>query len=471
MKSQNKNFLYNIVYQLLTFIIPFLTVPYISRVLGVNNVGIYSYTYSIVYLFMLVGMLGFNNYGSRVIASCKDDREKLSFMFSSIYTLQLVINFIAIVGYVFYLLFFCKDYMLIAIIQGLFLISICFDINWFFFGIEKFKLTIIRNLIVKGLSVVFVFLFVKTSNDLWKYTLIMSGATLLSQIYLILIVNKYVKFKLVNLVHIKKHIKDVLILFIPVIAFSIYRVMDKTMIGIFSNLNEVAYYEYAEKLMNIPTAIISALGTVMLPRMSYLYHKDDKEAEKTIEESMKLTIKMSTIMFLGILLVADEAVLVLFGNDFLKSIDILKILSVTIIASAFANVIRTHFLIPLKKDKIYVKSTIGAAIINLLLNLIFIKKIGALGACIGTIAAEFFVMLYQICCTFKNLDYFKYFKMFAYELAINLSLVCLAGLVCSFVNNIYIRLIFKIIIVLIIFLIINKKFILEDFFGKSNKND
>lgn len=467
MRAENKNFLYNIIFQLLTFIIPFLTVPYVSRVLGVNNVGIYSYTYSIIYLFMLVGMLGFNNYGSRVIASCKDDRDLLSKEFSSIYTLQLIANIIVIFVYVLYLLFFCKEYLLIATIQGIYLVSICFDINWFFFGIEKFKLTIIRNIIIKFLSIILVFLFVKSRQDLSIYTLIMSSSTLLSQLYLVAIVHKYAKFKFVKFCEISKHIKEVLILFIPVLAFSVYRVMDKTMIGIFSTVDEVAYYEYAEKIMNIPTAVISALGTVMLPRMSYLYSKNDSSTKIVIGQSMKLSLKIATIMCLGILLVADEAVITLFGKDFFKSSLILKLLSLTIIASAWANVVRTHFLIPLKKDKIYVNSTIGAALINLFLNLIFIKYYGALGACIGTIAAEFFVMFYQIFYTKNELDHNKYCKRFILEFLIDLVIVLIAYFFGSFISNIYFRLVFKIIFVVVTFLLINKKFIIEEFFGKK----
>ena len=163
MRSENKNFLFNTVYQLLTFIIPLITTPYISRVLGVENVGIYSYTYSVVYMFMLAGMLGINNYGNRSIAAVRDDKEQMSRSFASIYLLQLGVCLVALIGYSIYLVFFCKEYKTIAVIQGLFLLSVCFDINWFYFGIEKFKLTIFRNLIIKLSSLALIFIFVKIS--------------------------------------------------------------------------------------------------------------------------------------------------------------------------------------------------------------------------------------------------------------------------------------------------------------------
>ena len=280
MKAQNKNFLYNIIYQLLTFFVPLITVPYVSRVLGAENVGIYSYTYSIVYIFMLSGMLGINNYGSRTIARVRDDKDELSRTFFSIYFLQLMINIIALVLYSIYVLVFANSYKSVYFIQTIFLISICFDINWFFFGLEKFKITVTRNLIIKILSVILVFIFVKDKGDLNVYTFIMSFSALLSQIFLIIILPKYVKLKKVKFKEIFSHFKEILYLFIPVLSFSIYKVMDKTMIGLFSSVTQVAYYEYAEKLMNIPTAVISALGTVMLPHMSYIMQNDKEKCKK-----------------------------------------------------------------------------------------------------------------------------------------------------------------------------------------------
>lgn len=163
MKSENKNFLLNVAYQLLSYVFPLITVSYISRRLGVDNVGIYSYTYSIVYMFMLAAMLGINNYGNREIAKVRDNRDELSRVFWSIYRLQLMVVGVVIVGYLSYLLLWCKAYKEIAAIQFLYLVSVGFDINWFYFGLEKFKLTITRNCIIKVLSLVLILCFVKTS--------------------------------------------------------------------------------------------------------------------------------------------------------------------------------------------------------------------------------------------------------------------------------------------------------------------
>lgn len=469
MKTQNKNFLYNIIYQLLTFFVPLITVPYVSRVLGAENVGIYSYTYSIVYIFMLSGMLGINNYGSRTIARVRDDKDKLSRTFFSIYFLQLMINIIALVLYSIYVLVFANSYKSVYLIQTIFLISICFDINWFFFGLEKFKITVTRNLIIKILSVILVFILVKDKGDLNVYTFIMSFSALLSQIFLLIILPKYVNLKKVKLKEIFSHFKEILYLFIPVLAFSIYKVMDKTMIGLFSSVTQVAYYEYAEKLMNIPTAVISALGTVMLPHMSYIMQNDKEKYKKTIFDSMKLVSKLSTIMCLGLILISSDAVKVLFGSEFEASSSILILLSTTILASSWANVIRTQFLIPLKKDKIYIRSTFVAAVVNLFLNIILIRRYAAVGACIGTIVSEFVVMLYQLFSTKNDLEYKKYMICLIGEGIQSFIIIIIAFIFSIFIHNVYLRLIAKVSISALLFVLLNKEYIIHDFLGKNKE--
>lgn len=467
MKGQNKNFLYNIIYQLLTFFVPLITVPYISRVLGAVNVGIYSYTYSIVYIFMLFGMLGINNYGSRTIASVRDNKEKLSKCFFSIYYMQILINILAIIIYYIYICFIAKDYIIIYFIQSISLVSICFDINWFFFGIEKFKITITRNLIIKLLSVVLVFLLVKDVNDINIYTFIMAFSTLISQLFLIVLLPKYVSVQKIKIKEIFSHFKEVLLLFIPVLAFGIYKVMDKTMIGLLSSVTQVGYYEYAEKLMNIPAAIISALGTVMLPHMSYMVQKDATKYKKTIYDSMKLVCKLSTIMCLGLILISKDVVTILFGSEFEASSPILILLSFTILASSWANVIRTQYLIPLKKDKIYILSTLFAAIVNLTLNVLLIKKYAAIGACIGTIISEFFVMFYQIFATWNELEYYKYMYCFIKEFFRACCIIIIAFILSSFISNFYIKFAVKILIAILLFVLFNKKYIVYEFFGRK----
>lgn len=463
MKTENKNFIFNAVYQLLIYVFPLITIPYVSRVLGVNNIGIYSYTYSIVYIFMLLAQLGINNYGNREIARHRDDIIERSRLFLSIYTFQIITCFIMIVGYCLFLLSVEQNYSTIFYVQTIFLISVFFDINWFYFGLEKFKITITRNLIIKVLSVIFIFLFVKEKDDLWKYSLILAVATLLSQMYLFTILHKYVKFVKFSLIDVLSHIKGILVLFIPVVSFAVYRVMDKTMIGYFSSVTELGYYENAERIINIPISVITALGTVMLPRMSYLYNNDKSEVNDVLFSSMKLALILACIMTCGAMFISDDISLVLFGPEFAKSGNIIKILSFTIIASAWANVIRTQYLIPRGEDKIYVKSTIGGAITNLICNIIFIPIWGAYGACIGTLVAEFFVALYQSYCVRKVLPIYKYGMICLPNFARCLLIMFIVVLLGNCIEALFARFIIEIILALVLFVIFYYQYITKEF--------
>lgn len=466
MKLQNKNFLYNILYQFFVFIIPLVTTPYISRVLGVDNVGIYSYTYSIVYYFMLLAMLGITNYGSREIAKCSNKIER-SEMFLSIYFLQIFMSIICIILYLLLTFLLHAKYLNIMLINICFLFSVLFDINWFFYGLEKFKITISRNIIIKLLSLIFVFAFVKNANDLWKYSLIIGASTLISQMFLWFFIRKEIVFIKIKLEDVFQHLKPCIILFIPVIAYSIYRVMDKTMLGSIAGTLNLGYYENAEKIINIPVAIINALGVVMLPSMAKIVNDD--ELKEKILYSFKLILLFIIPIFFGLIVVSDNFSILFFGQEFEQSGFIIQLLSITFVFSAIANVIRTNYLIPKKLDKIYVKSTILGAIVNLIINSILIPYYGYIGASIGTICAEFIVMLYQIVKTKNFIDYVKVVKIL-FENIFKCILVFIVLIILEFsVKPRIIRFILQIIISIVMVFILNYDFIVYDFLNKKRR--
>ena len=466
MKKENKNFLYNLIYQVFTFLIPLITTPYISRVLGVDNVGIYSYTYSIVYYFMLGSMLGINNYGSRTIAKNEKNKDIMSKKFISIYLLQLLLSIIMIISYILFLITTSYKYKSIMMIQLIFLLSAALDINWFFFGLERFKVTISRNIIIKLLSLILIFMFVKTTKDLWIYTLIMSSGTLVSQLYLWIFIKKEIKLVKVKLKDILEHLKPCLILFIPVIAYSIYRVMDKTMIGYIAGTTELGYYESAEKIINIPISLITALGTVMLPHMSKL---DTSKIKEKINESFELCFCFVVPMIIGLFVISYDFTLIFFGKEFMKTAQILNFLIITILFSGIANVIRTNYLIPSGNDRIYVTSTIIGAVINLILNLIFIPKYKSIGACVGTIVAELTVMMYQIIMTRKNINYNRAFYILIKYLFKGIIMGIIIFAVGNLINNIYIKLCVQIIVAILVYLSMIKDYIINEFLGIRKK--
>lgn len=460
--SLKKNFIYNVFYQMFIIILPLITIPYVSRVLGSKGIGIYSYTYSIVYYFMLIALLGINNYGNRTIAKVRDDKGKLSKAFSSIYAIQLVMSLLMLFFYVLYILLFDSRYSLISSIQIIYLISCIFDIGWFFFGLEEFKITVTRNTVVKIISLICIFVFVKTSHDLWKYTLILSLSSLLSNILLVPFLLKRTKIVIIKFNDIKKHLKPILVLFIPVIAVSLYRIMDKIMLGLLSNINEVGYYEQADKMVMVPLGIITALGTVMLPRISNLVSKgENKKILDYIRKSVNFMMFLSFPMCFGMIAVSNDFIPFFLGKDFVKTGYLINYISCTIIFTSFANIIRTQYLLPKEKDKIYIASVIGGAIINLACNLIFIPLYASIGACIGTISAELIVMLYQVLKVKRELPIKDYLKDML-PLFAKATVMFLCVLLIKFIpiRPLY-RILMQIIIGVSIYGLLNYKYILE----------
>ena len=408
--SVRKNFAYNFAYQVLILALPFVTVPYVSRVLGVGGVGVYSYTYSVVYYFMICALLGINNHGSRMIAKSRSDKARLSKTFWSIYVIQLAMSIIMLILYGGYILLFSPSYLSVVVVQTLYIVSAMFDINWFFFGLEEFKITVTRNAIIKLLTVSAVFLFVKTSDDIWLYTLIMAGGTLASQLVLWPFMRNRVDRPCLKNLNVKRHLKPCLVLFVPVMAVSLYKVMDKIMLGLMSGVTEVGYYEQAEKMVNIPLALITALGTVMMPRILFLMEKGDKKAVLDyVEKSIRLMMFMAFPICFGLIIMAGSFVPIFMGQEFAKSALLVELLSVTIIFISFANVIRTQYLIPKERDKDFIWSIIAGAVVNLVANLLLIPRLTSVGACIGTILAEFAVTVYQIIAVRKDLNIKRYF--------------------------------------------------------------
>ncbi|MDU4659987.1 MAG: oligosaccharide flippase family protein, partial [Clostridium butyricum] len=380
-------------------------------IIGAEGIGRYSYTYSIANYFVLIAMLGINNYGNRSIARDRDNKEKLNKTFSSILVFHIIISVIMILAYILYIIYCVNDEKIMFIIQFVFVFSALFDINWFFFGMEEFKLTVTRNAIIKIMSAISIFAFVKTKEDLWLYSLILAIGALISQVALWPFVKNFVCFKKPTINEILCHVKPCSVLFIPVISVSIYKIMNKIMLGSMSDMIQVGFYENADKIICIPLGFIAALGTVMLPKMSNIKVKGlKKESEQYLEVSMKFAMFIAIGSIFGLIGVSPILIPLFLGNEFLESIKIVSLLSVTILFIGWANVLRTQYVIPNRLDSIHATSTLIGAIVNIFVNIPLIFKYGAVGATIGTILSEFSVAMYVTIKIRRNIPIVKYVK-------------------------------------------------------------
>lgn len=470
-----KNLFYNIAYQLLNVALPLVTVPYIARSLGVESNGVYSYTYSIANYFMIFAMLGISNYGSRHIAKSRENTEKLKSDFSSIYLIQIILSLFCILSYAIYCMFIAS-YPATSWIEILFILSVLLDVSWLYFGLEEFRTTVLRNTIIKIISVILIFVFVKNSTDLNLYTAIMAGSTLISQFVLWVGIPKYTSFSIKHIDSKKlgTHFKGILILFIPVISYSIYKIMDKIMLGMLYSVDEVAFYEYSERIIGIPIGIITAIGTVMLPKISNLIGKSDNSVAKGyLYSSLQFICFLTIPCCFGLIATSPSITQILLGEAYARTGVITQFLAVTIPCIAWANVIRTQWLIPNEKDNIYINTTLIGALINFFINMLLIPSLGGIGASIGTIIAEFLIMFSQSFLSRKAVSLKRSIKRTVFYALTSIIMFITVYLIGVYIENTYIKLTIQIFVGVTIYCILNIKYIrelIEPILTKANRS-
>ncbi len=468
MKDVKKNFIYNLIYQFFVLIFPIVLIPYTSRVLKAESIGIYSYTYSIVGYFLMVSMLGINIYGSRKIAKNKDNKKKLSKNFSEIYIIQIITTFLMLILYYLYILVFVKTNVKIAIIQSLFLFASFFDIAWFFSGMENFKVNIFRNVVFKFITFLLIIFLVKKPSDVVIYTIIMSLSTVICNLFWFKYLKKEIVITKIKMKDVLSHIKPCIILFLPIIAKSIYQSMDKVMLGAMISMVEVGIYEQAAKLIKIPMCLVDALSTVMIPRNSNLASKKD---DKTIISNMEKSIYFSMFAIIpicfGLFAISDDLIPLALGHEFAKSAANLKILLASTLVISFALIIKTQYLVPKEKDNNYIIPMTIGAIINLVLNYILIPKYYSIGASIGTLITEIFIMMYQVISVRKELPIKKFLKNIVGIVIKSLIMLACVMLIKLFNFSSIITICIQIFIGVTIYSLLNLKYILSLFKKKA----
>lgn len=397
MSNLKKNFFYVFLQQFLLIGLPFLTIPYVSRVLGPDGVGHYSYSFSIVTLVINIFLLGSNLYSTREIAKVKNDRGKLSKTFVEITTIRILLLSIALIVYVIGCFTIFKGDP-IFYLQTIHLVAALFDITWFFQGLELFKKVVIRNISVKLVGFAFIFILVHDKDDVWLYTLIMGASVLIGNLLLIFGLQKYLTvFPSVSKENLKIHFRQMLLLFIPALSGMIYSVMDKTMLGLLSSVQQVGYYEQSYKIVYMITSILNITGIVMLPRASTLIAKKQFDKLKyAIERGIAINLFISLPMSLGLFAISSNFVIWFLGSSFKESILICMVMSPIILFKSLGVIFGSWYLVPMEKNKEYTLPIVMGAIFNIILNLILIPFFGALGAAISTVLTEGFIVGIQI---------------------------------------------------------------------------
>ena len=412
--STKKNAAYNVAYRMFSVFLPLVTAPYLSRVVGTDGVGLYSDAWTISEIFCLIGMLGLADYGVRTIAQVKDDREKLDRTFSGIWQMQLLVAGITLLFWLVYVFFIAGAEKTIAMHLTMMSVSCLCSFDWCLMGLDQFRPIALRNTFVKLAAAACVFIFVKAKDDLWIYGFVWSLATLLGNLMSAATLRGRVSYRRVPMREAVKHLKPCAVLFISVMAVSIYRKMDKVMVYNIAGEDQNGLYENAEKIIYCLSGFISAIGTVMMPKVSHMWKRGEKEKiSRHIDRSMELILCMVSALAFGLAAVADRFAPLFYGEDFRYSGMLMIPLAFTLIMIGFANVIRTQVVLPQERDQIFVKSVCTGAVVNLAANACLIPSLKSMGAVIGTLLAEMAVPTVQYLILRKELPYRQYLKYFA----------------------------------------------------------
>lgn len=404
MASLKKNILYQGSYQAFMLVIPLIISPYVTRVLGGDALGEYTFTNTNAYYFVLVAMLGIARHGQRAIAAVRDDETQLRRVFWSLEFVHACASLIALLSYVIFIFVFSDaQYRVLYVIQVLYVLSALFDVTWFFYGLEDFKSVILRNFIIKVSELLGVFLCIKGPDDIGKYALIVSASVLCGQLVMLPQMMKRVPPIRFEKKDVFQHLKPLFTLALSVIAVALYTVFDKTLLGMMTKEKKnVAFYEYADKLVRVPISLIAAIGTVTYPRMCHLLseNKEDKAAKNIFDQSIALTAFLAfgaITLFLG---GGEEFGRLYYGQEFEVSGSVMLAMSPIILFITVGDIFRTQILIPRKKDSVFVLIICINAIVNLLLSIYFIPMLGIYGAVLGTCVAEF--LGFALCLIFSR---------------------------------------------------------------------
>lgn len=403
-KSIKKNYLLNVSYQILTLLTPLITMPYVSRILGADGIGTYSYAESVATYFVLLATMGITTYGQREISYLQDDKEKRSQLFWEIKIISGITTIVALLLFFVYLK--ARNNGIIYYIFAINIIAVFFDVSWFFQGLEEFGIIVLRNVIFKALNIIFIFTMIHEKNDIVLYTIGITGFTLISNISLWPSL-----FNNLNKVNVRglrpcRHIKTVISLFIPTIAVQVYTVLDKTMIGVITKSSfENGYYEQALKISRMVLLVVTSLGTVMIPRIGYHYAKREQDVvTELMYKAYRFVWFIGIPLCFGLIGIASNFVPWFYGTGYDKVAVLLSVSSFLILAIGINNVTGMQYLIPTGRQNTFTKTVIIGAVCNFILNCMLIPVMQSVGAAIASVAAETIIAVVQIYYVRKELN-------------------------------------------------------------------
>lgn len=411
-KSLAKNSVYNVIYKSLNVLFPLITSMYVSRVLLSDGVGVVASAKNLVTYFTLLAAAGLPIYGTKRIAEQKNNQDSLEIVFSELFVINLVSTLLYSLAYYLIISFvgiYKKDLLLYEIV-GLQVVLNIFNIDWFYQGIEEYGYIMLRSLLIKVISFAFIVLLVRDREDYIYYAFATVLGVCLNYVFNVIHLRRYVRIRIQG-IHIKRHLKYLLVLFSSAIAMEIYTLSDITMLTIMKDSSCVGYYSNAVNGIKTIKEVIVAVCAVFLPRLSYCYANGDKDKFAELAgKGIKILLYFSIPAAVGCFLLADKIVLILFGNTFIPAIKTVQILSISIITIGLSNFIGYQILVVIGKEKVMLCISILGAILNITLNSFFIPMYAHNGAAVASVITELVVCSFYIYSYKKGVNIISFFK-------------------------------------------------------------
>ncbi|KRL04532.1 flippase [Liquorilactobacillus oeni] len=404
------NYVYNVMYQFLAVAVPVITTPYISRVLGPSGVGYYNYVLGIVSYFGIFAITGTSAFGQREIAKRQGSIEARSVVFWRVFLFRIICTLIVSFFYLVFIVMVLPQYKILFLVNLFTLLSWVVDMSWYFQGMENFKVTSLRNSLIKISATILIFILVKKPSDLWLYVLIYALSNLFGNLSALPYLYKEVIFVKLDLKDIFLSFRPIMALFIPVIAIQLYTVLNKIMLGTFSTSEQVGYFSQANQIVSLLVTVISAYSGVLAPRIAALYSKKLFNSMKLlVDKALANLFFLSFPMICGLILLAKSGVPFFFGTGFKPVVNILYILSFLFVILGMGQMLGA-FLIAIDRQRPYTVAVSIAAVVNLILNGIALYlHLGARGVAVASVISEIFATVIQIY-NFKDFLSFKRIK-------------------------------------------------------------
>lgn len=395
-KSLLKNFIFNFIKTLSGLLFPIITFTYSARILGVEGVGKVNFSKSVVTYFSMIALLGMNYYGTREAAKLRDNKERLS---KYVHEMLMINGCMTIIAY-FMLIAFMQivpkfhEYKSLLIINSISILLQGMGMEWLYQALEEYRYIALRSVLFQAIALVLMFIFVKDQEDIKWYAFIYTFAT--SGVFILNFINagKYIVYRWYGNYEIKKHLRPLFWLFAMAVSIELYTVLDTTMLGLLQGDAAVGKYTAAIKINKLANTIITSVGVILIPRLSYYVgHGKLKELKMLIDKTYNFVFLLSVPAAIGLFSLSDSMIYLFSGSAFASAGFTMRIMVPIVLFISFSVVTNQQTFVPMGKEKLIVISTLSGAVINFTFNLLLIPRYSENGAAAATVLAEMAVAI------------------------------------------------------------------------------